>query len=294
MTEPARSELTSFELFGPEPRERLHRIWSSCWIDYPIALQALKRLEWLLNHPRVTRPPCCLIVGETNHGKTTIARKFERMHQPDPGASDEAKSMPVVYVQAPPMADVAGFYGNILNAVGAPFMPTWSASRKQDLVLKTLTNLGTKMLIVDELHSILQGKIDQRGVFLNVLKHLTNELQIPIVGLGTREILRVVQTDQQFGNRFEPFTLPKWELGPGYATFLAHICRRTGMKDVSFMKDKALVRRIHTMSEGLTGESWKVVCFALERMEETGRSALEPKILDEIDWTAPKDRRRQA
>ncbi|MCF3630521.1 hypothetical protein RJ527_04645 [Thalassospiraceae bacterium LMO-SO8] len=45
MTEPARSELTSFELFGPEPRERLHRIWSSCWIDYPIALQALKRLD---------------------------------------------------------------------------------------------------------------------------------------------------------------------------------------------------------------------------------------------------------
>tara|TARA_R110002072_G_scaffold26335_2_gene87291 strand:+ start:2690 stop:3592 length:903 start_codon:yes stop_codon:yes gene_type:complete len=281
-------------LFEPEVRERIERIWKPCWIDYAVAREGLTRLERLLIHPRTHRPPCCIVVGDTNNGKTTLARRFQQLYNPEDSGTDEAKRLPIVYVQAPPMADVAGLYTNILKAVGAPYAPSWTAQRKQHAVLTILTSLCTRILMVDELHNIKEGKVDQRGVFLNVLKHLNNELQIPIVGIGTKEALRIIQTDQQLGNRFEPFHLPRWKPDVGYAQFLGSICKHAGLEDVSFVRDKGLVRRIHALSEGLTGETWSVMCKAIERMGETGRKALDTKTLEEIDWIPPGERRRQA
>ena len=42
----------------------------------------LTRLEMMLEHPPTYRPPCALIVGETNSGKTRLAREFQRLHRP--------------------------------------------------------------------------------------------------------------------------------------------------------------------------------------------------------------------
>lgn len=294
MTKPALTEHGSLDFFSPTTRERIERIWATCWIDYPAAKQTLAHLERLIIHPKTIRPPCCLIVGDTNHGKTTIIRRFEKLRTPEDSPSDESKRMPVVYVQAPPMADVAGFYANVLRAVGAPFMPTWSRDRKQDLVLRILQSIGTKMLIVDELHNILHGKLDQRGIFLTALKTLTNDLQIPIVGVGTIEVLRVMQSDPQVGNRFESFHLPLWKPDVEFGKFLGRIGRHAGLDDIMFARNVALVKRIHAMSEGLTGEAWKVMCKALEWMDENGHKSLDAEVLSKIDWTEPKDRRRKA
>jgi len=293
MMEPATLGFAESDLFSSFTCDRIERIWKPCWIDYPLGQEALLHLERLMAHPKSFRPPCCLIYGESNHGKTTIARKFERVHSVADDPENDARRMPVAYVQSPPMADVSGLYTNILDAIGSERRPTWTAARKLDQVLTMLTQLGTRMLIVDELHNILHGKVDQRGIYLNVLKHLTNELQIPIVGIGTKEVLRVVQTDQQMGNRFEPFHIPKWKLGKDFGMFLASICRHAGVEDVSFVRNRSLVKRVHIMSEGLTGETWKVMCRALERMDELGKKVLDVEILDDIDWTAPKDRRGQ-
>ena len=65
------------------------------------------------------------------------------------------------------------------------------------------------MLIVDELHIMLAGNISDRSVFMNVLKHLSSKLQIPTVGIGTKEVLRTMHTDEQFASRFEPYRIKK-------------------------------------------------------------------------------------
>jgi hypothetical protein len=43
-----------------------------------------------------------------------------------------------------------------------------------------------------------------------MLRWLGNELQIPLVALGTAEALRAIQSDDQLANRFSPFPLPLW------------------------------------------------------------------------------------
>src|SRR2546423_1765777 len=75
--------------------------------------------------------------------------------------------------------------------------------------------MAKRMLIIDEIHHVLAGSLLQQHNFLNTIKHLSNELQIPIVGVGTREAFNALQTDPQLANRFEPVFLPRWTIGSG-------------------------------------------------------------------------------
>ena len=50
-----------------------------------------------------------------------------------------------------------------------------------------------------------------RREFLNLIRFLGNELRIPLVGVGTREAYLAIRSDDQLENRFEPFTLHRWE-----------------------------------------------------------------------------------
>jgi hypothetical protein len=49
-----------------------------------------------------------------------------------------------------------------------------------------------RMLVIDEAQNILPGSRDQQGRLLNMLRWLGNELQIPLVAVGTAEALRAI------------------------------------------------------------------------------------------------------
>ncbi len=118
-----------------------------------------------------------------------------------------------------------------------------------------------RMLIIDEIHHILVGKADERIRILNGLKFLSTELQIPIVLIGTIEAMRTIQTNQQLGNRFESFHIPRWENGEEYARFLSGCGAATTIGKGAW-QSKKFVTRFHSMAEGMTGETWKLMCKA--------------------------------
>lgn len=59
--------------------------------------------------------------------------------------------------------------------------------------------------------------------FLNLLRFLGNELQIPIVALGTKDAYLAIRSDDQLENRFEPFILPRWEYNEEYLSLLSSV-----------------------------------------------------------------------
>ncbi len=73
---------------------------------------------------------------------------------------------------------------------------------KQIQVLHLLRAVQLRVLVIDEIHHILTGHIAKQRQFLNVLKHLGNELKIPLVGVGTIDAVRA---------RFKP--IRKWPTG---------------------------------------------------------------------------------
>ena len=88
-------------------------------------------------------------------------------------------------------------------------------------VIHLLRDVQLRVLIIDEIHHILAGHIAKQRHFLNVLKYLGNELKIPLVGVGTIDALRAIQTDPQMVNRFEPVSLPRWEMTRDFQMLLA-------------------------------------------------------------------------
>lgn len=204
----------------------------------------------------------------------------------------ELTRMPVLMVQAPPMPDIGALYDAILRRLNAPYLSTARADRKYDQVLRLLPKVGVRMLIIDEINHVLAGKVDQRSVYLNAVKALSNELKIPIVLIGTQDALRVFQTDQQLGNRFEPFPLPRWSFNRDYAAFLWSLCEGMKLKNESNFRSKQLVVRFHTMTEGLTGETYKLMTLAAEAAVKTGRELIDVEIVEELPWVVPSERRR--
>jgi len=279
---------------SPELRERIARIRKTFWVTYPAGRQALEHLESLFDHPKTHRPPCCTLYGDTNSGKTQIALKFERDHKPAEQKGDEQAVMPVVLVQNPPFGDVRSFYSQILARIGAPRPDGVRPDRALAQVLVQLDRLKARVLIVDEVQHVLAGKIDQRMIFMNSLKFLSNELQIPVVAIGPIGALRALYTDPQLANRFEALQLPRWQPDRDYAEFLTQLTAQMGLGQKSEFKKKDLVTRVHSMTEGLTGETRALIGRAAETAMRSGREVIDMETLEETPWHRPGDRKRNA
>ena len=167
--------------------ERIAKVRGGCWIRYSRAEEITARLDHLLQLPTTHRMPNLLIVGETNNGKTALVNHFLAQHRAQVGGSGKPSCIPIVAVQAPPLPDERRFYQAILAQVFAPFRASKSAGQLQYEVLRLLATVEVKLLIIDEIQHVLAGPLLKQRQFLNVIKYLGNELQIPIVAAGTHE-----------------------------------------------------------------------------------------------------------
>ena len=273
--------------------ERIAYIRSPRWIGYPKAQEILDRLESLLAHPKSHRMPNLLIVGDTNNGKTMLVQRFCNRHKPQDNPGGEAAIVPVLYMQAPPVPDENRFYNTILELLFTPYKSADRPDRKQFQTIKLLRAVGLKMLVIDEIHHILAGTMTKQRAFLNVIKYLGNELEVPIVGVGIRDAFRAIQTDPQLSNRFDPVMLPRWANDEEFLRLLATFERILPLRQPSNLVDGPLADKIYSMSEGYIGEISGLLILAAVHAVETGHERIDKKMLDAIDWTVPSERRKE-
>ncbi len=273
--------------------DRILKIRSERWIGYPKAKQILAKLEDLLIYPRTNRMPNLLIVGDTNNGKTMLVQRFKNLHPAIDNPSVEGIQAPVLLVQAPPVPDEGRFYNAILEMLFAPYRPSERVDKKQFQALKLLRYVGLKVLIIDEVHHILAGNMNRQKAFLNVIKYLGNELQISIIGVGTKDAFRALQTDPQLSNRFEPVTLPRWEMDHDFQRLVASFERMLPLKQASNLAQQDMASSLYAMSEGYIGELSRLLSEASVLAINSGTETISAKILQQVDWTPPSKRKRQ-
>lgn len=273
--------------------ERIERIRKPRWIGYPRSKVVLDKLEDLLVYPKMHRMPNLLIVGDTNNGKTMLVERFKKQHPASDNPSGEGISVPVLVIQAPPVPDEGRFYNTILEALFAPFKPNDRVDRKQFQSIKLLRYVGLKMLVIDEIHHVLAGNMNKQRAFLNVIKYLGNELQVPIVGVGTKDAFRAIQTDPQLANRFEPAVLPLWKFDDEFLRLLKSFEMLLPLRHASKLYDTGLAATIFSMAEGHIGELSKLLAEAAVLAVQSGSERIDAKLLKEIGWIGPSDRKRQ-
>jgi type II secretory pathway predicted ATPase ExeA len=272
--------------------ERIAHIQKPIWIGHPRAKALLDRLEALLIHPKTHRMPNLLIVGESNSGKTMLVKQFQRLHKPSDNPEGEAATVPVLYIQAPPVPDEGRFYGAILEQLFVPYGVADRVDKKQAQAIRVMKGVGLRVLIIDEIQHILAGALNRQRVFLNVIKYLSNELQIPIVGVGIPDAFRAIQTDLQLANRFDHEVLRAWGNDIEFRRFLATLERIIPLRNPSGLIEESLANRIYAMTDGLIGEVTNLLTEAALVAIKSGREKIDKGVLDQTKWTAPAERRR--
>lgn len=274
------------------PDERIFQMEKDRWVGYSQAKLVLDRLEAMLAHPTIDRMPNMLLIGKTNNGKTQILKRFRELHPASDNLGDEAISVPVVYVQAPAVPDEKRLYADILNTIFAKYSVSDHPHKLLSNVKDKFSRIGVRMLIIDEFNSIVSGSTARQRQFLTVLKHLSNELRIPIVGAGTEDAAVALQTDPQLSNRFPTMTLPRWGMDTEYRRLLASYEQILPLPSPSNLSDKILAHEIWARTGGTIGETVTLLKRAARFAIENGLERIDIGVLDKSGYQKPGDRRK--
>jgi replication-associated recombination protein RarA len=232
--------------------ERIRAILTERWINYPRAGLALQRLEHLLHHPARDRMPCLLLFGPTGMGKTKILRKFIRDHPALFNSKTGINGMPLVAMQMPPDPDEKAFYLQLLSALNAPTRYSHTVYQLRQIVAELLAYTQTRMIIIDEVHTLLAGSYRQQRVLLNTLRFIANELRLSLVCAGTADAKRALLTDQQLADRFEAVELLPWRNDADFKRLLASFQALLPLRKRSDLSTADIRQEIIRRTEGIT------------------------------------------
>ncbi|HCR88428.1 MULTISPECIES: TniB family NTP-binding protein [Psychrobacter] len=258
--------------------DRLDFINEARWVNYEVADNIILELNGLLRFPKRLRMPNLLIVGDSNNGKTSIAHRFFRKHGM-PVEENGILVKPVIFANAPSSTNEKDLYMSILEALHMPYRTKDSASSLLYQVLHLCREYQVKMIMVDELHSLLTGTPRQQRQVMNALKTLCNELQIPIVGIGTQDAKRVLHTDPQHASRFDIVEVPLWKLDKKFQELLFRLESVFPLKNSSELHQPKTAALIHAVSRGNLGNIHRLLSVCAKDAILSGTEQITEDIL---------------
>jgi len=278
-------------VLGFSDKERMVFAERDRWLQYSAAEDIFERLEWLLQIPIRQKMPNLLIVGEPNNGKTTLVRRFFDLHGKSHMSEDSDPVIPIILVEAPPSADEKSLYCLLLEQFQTPFNRSETASRLRDRTLDRFRACHTRMLIVDELHSLLAGTARKQREVMNTVKFLCNQLSIPIVGVGTGQAVRVLRTDPQHVSRFGVMSLPLWKLNEEFQSLLSSFESVLPLKEASHLQQADSARLLHAMSGGNIGNLHQLLRECAKAAITSGDERIHEKLIQSTfkknQWLRP-------
>jgi len=267
--------------------KRIEWLRTERWIGFPKALAVLDRLQMLLDYPKRPRMPCLLIYGRSGMGKSMAIAKFLHAHPPVFDEKAGSTLMPVVSFQMPKEPLEEDFYEQLLKSVGITFKGAMSKREAGRLAMRMLTELGTRVLIIDEINSLLAGTARQQRLFLNLIRFITNELSLPIVCAGTPEAHRALLFDQHLADRFDALELTPWRDDATFALLMRSIASTRPLKLPSDLESRSLRKRIIQLSDGITGRIFRLIEEAAVTAVRTGVERIDEEMFSEDELVPP-------
>lgn len=242
---------------------RLQAIRLKRWVTHDPASRVLASLTEAFEQPQGDRMENLLLIAESGMGKTMLLQKFRR---------DKAKSLdrangilpkPVVLVLMPEEPTEEAFFIQVLKAVKAPVHLPVRRNRlaMRETTFRMLRELQTRMLMIDEINSILVGSARQQRYFLQLLRFMSNELQVAIVCAGIPEARFALRSDPQLRSRVADIALEPWRTGPEFQSFVNLFVQGLPLRQPSPVDGTKVRRLLIERSGGITLS----ICRALER-----------------------------
>lgn len=260
-------------------------------IAHPLMRQAHDRLGRMCEQSRSGRfaeGSCMLINGPSQSGKTTICREFQR------GRNIESKLevgiVPVIHLSIPSRITRKGLLQDILLRIEdfgfftAPSSGTESVLL--DRVCKSLRNLQTELLIIDECHHLKRGTRDEYAADVGeMIKSILLRGACSVAMAGVGEAAEApFSMNEQLALRAEK----KLSLNPLRADkaaerklffdflvdYLIALEQRGIINNAEAVANKEIAYAVHEVTGGLLGRVCRLIRHALAEMSERRDSGL--------------------
>lgn len=266
--------------------ERVAFIRAPRWIGTDAALAAHRRLQALLERPASLRTEGLMLVGPYANGKTMIAERFVLQHL---GSATKRK---VWIFQTREGTGLAHFYAGIIAGFGAPAGTRGSVLRLAEQVDALLRQLRPRVMIFDEFHNALRGRSRDVEAIFAFLRRLGREHDVSPVLIGEVAVYDHVIATQEMASRLQALPVPRWSYGEPYLTLLDTLEAALPLANPSNLSDEALARRVFGLSEGLIGETVRILVEAAILAIDDGAERITPRTLTALCYTPLSERRR--
>jgi hypothetical protein len=276
----------AFEYLSKSDEKRIIYCKKDHWIGYGSAVKLIEILEDKFLDPPQMRQEGLLIYGDSNNGKTAILKRMYDLHKTKldyvTKDGEAIYEIPIIYFQAPTIPDESRLYSLILDELCVPQKRTDKVVVKANLAKHYLNKLGTRMILIDEIHSALRGNLNKQRTFIDDLKQLSNSLSLTIVLAGTREAYSALSIGNETGSRFPALELPRWNNDKKFRSFVATYERCLPLKEASNMAENSeLLNTLFYQSEGLIGKTVNLLKKAAIKAINSKREYI---IVDDIEY----------
>ena len=254
MTERRLSPAARAALDSGDDAQRLQIIRRKPFVRHAVIGTIFERLEEALDDYPTEGDSHILVYGLSGMGKSKAAELFAERHRHPDDPDAPVSVVPVLYVSMAGVTSGRGLLMLILHRLGAPYSAGASAESLYPTVVSLLARVGTKVLIIDEIHNVAFGNRLERLKVLSVIKGLGNDLKFTIVGFGTPDALRALKWDPQIERRFEPIRIPRWGRNAETYGFLNSLETTLPLQRPSFLSEDPVADWLIAQSEGLTRE----------------------------------------
>lgn len=267
--------------------ERIEFIYAPRWIGYKSAHEVLEVMQGLMNRIKQHRMPNLLLIGDSNNGKTTVIKRFNEKFGETYIDDNDHLNVPVRLIQAPPSANEKELYISLIDSLGLPYRSSDSSGVLRHQVIHAFRETHVRILIIDEVHSMLTGTARQQRLIMNAIKFLCNELELPIVLSGTKDAVRILHTDPQHASRFDVAELAVWKNNNEFKKLLGSFERILPLRQPSNLIEKGKADLIYSISDGNLGNVKRLINDCAIDAINSGEEAITLDNIRNKSWLRP-------
>lgn len=247
---------------------------SPFWIDFDEARQAVETIVDIAHEDQEERPTCIVLTGQSGMGKTSILREAQRRlirDFPEPADWGEARFQPVIRTIIPTSPTSLKINLAILWKQGWPIRT--NTHKTADLkVVDLLSEQGTKLVAVDNIHAILTASGVARRDTLDAFRYLMSAGNVPMVIAGLDVAADIFSDDAELASRSIMIRLSPWEGGEPVQRLIRAMGRGLRIENAEQLMEPKFSERIWKESGGVTGNVKRMLRWAKKEANKAGRN----------------------
>ena len=212
-----------------------------------------------------------------------ILRKFERINARPFDATAGVERRPVVVLRMPHEPTEDAFVDQLLTALRAPRSGPGGRQRlwrMRDTAFRLLREIRARVLVIDEINSVLVGTPRQQRLFLQLLRFLSNELAVALVCAGVPEARHALLSDSQLRSRFTDVELQPWQADADLQRFVNLLVAGMPLRQPSPVDSPKVRRLLAERTGGVTLSVSKAIERAAIAAIRTGKEYIDLAALE--------------